>query len=204
MSCNGAGSQPFDVAYDQFNEFIRANESAVLRDQRIHLPDVWTDWSTSFGNYLPYLAKHIGCRIAEAGFEVPPTLIAFLDGKLWPPPLSFRWEIRIDMWLLFTLKRTDPGLWVGALNPVRDETGAIVGIWSHLGYRYVRVNWVYDERHSPDAPALEGDDLVLSLGSNWTPRRLTVMSLMLLVRLRRDALANALRSIRWPLRKTGK
>jgi hypothetical protein len=91
--CNNRRSQPFDLAYDQFIEWYLANEVEVERAGLIRLDAVYGDWQTGTTQLLRYFVKHIGCRIADAGFTVPDALREFLDGRGEPVGLVCSFEI---------------------------------------------------------------------------------------------------------------
>ncbi len=73
--CNNELTQPFDAAYDSFIEYIEANQHALLRQRYIDLQDVYgSGWEVSQLSLFRYFAKALGCRIADAGKEVPTDL----------------------------------------------------------------------------------------------------------------------------------
>jgi hypothetical protein len=192
--CNGARSQPFDRAYDDFTAHLKANERDILTGSVIHLPDVWPKWVDGSQALLRYMVKHIGCRLADAAVEVPSGLVAFLDGQS-ELCLLFGWEIRADLVVTFEYHQLPPdSLWLGGLRTHTEvDTNEIVAIDSHLGYRWFRLNWLYDERGMPSAPLI-GPDLVLSIGYNTKWTETARMGLAIELRRRREAVSAWLRS----------
>jgi hypothetical protein len=149
--CNHERSQPFDQAYDSFASFVRAEESAILRERRFCLSDVYgANWPAQRENLLRYYVKHIGCRLAEADIVVIPQLRDLLDGRGTLSSLTLDVEIRSDIATLTkVLGRRDgdmPSLWQGDVNAQLNWcTGEIDQVASFVGYRWLRVNWLYDE-----------------------------------------------------------
>jgi hypothetical protein len=91
--CNNERSQPFDLAYDRLVAWFLANEAAVEATGVIRLDEIGPGWKQEADRVLRYFAKHIGCRIAECRFEVPPEFTEFLDGGEFPPGLICSFEI---------------------------------------------------------------------------------------------------------------
>ncbi|MFL5910100.1 MAG: hypothetical protein ACJ768_05965 [Gaiellaceae bacterium] len=149
--CNNERSQPFDLAYDTFTNYLRDNETMVFRGNRtLNLSAIWANWQQSAVDLLRYYTKHIGCRLAEAHVEVRPEVISFLDDQGPMQSLAFMLEVRRDivaMTKYFTKKDGYfPSLWIGDLAGFKDaQTGDLERIESFHGYRWLRTNWVYDD-----------------------------------------------------------
>lgn len=90
-------------------------------------------------NLARYYVKHIGCRLADEGVEVPDDFVAFLDGGTSrPSSLRAGLGIRLDL-LAFNdeLRREGiyetPGLWMRPLlSWYSPSAGAVVEVWSGL------------------------------------------------------------------------
>lgn len=81
QNCNNARSQPFDLAYDQWIGYLRANYEQIIESRITDLRDVSDGAENDFRlNLARYFAKHIGCRVADKAGKVPASLIAFLNG----------------------------------------------------------------------------------------------------------------------------
>lgn len=149
-ACNNNRSQPSDRAYDIFASFVRAEESVILKERRFRLSDIYgAAWPTRRDDLLRYYVKHVGCRLAEADIVVLPQLRDFLHGAALSC-LTFDIEIRSDIATLTKiLGRRDggmPSLWQGDLRAqLNRHTGEIGQVASFVGYRWLRVNWLYDE-----------------------------------------------------------
>ncbi|AFR50123.1 hypothetical protein KTR9_3488 [Gordonia sp. KTR9] len=78
--CNNARSQPFDLAYDTFSDYL------VTHPYARHLPgigfaDVYgMGWQPTVLNLARYYAKHFGCQMVRTGIEVPQSVRDFLNG----------------------------------------------------------------------------------------------------------------------------
>lgn len=91
--CNNERSQPFDMAYDRFIEWFLANEKSVEATGEINLEGIYEGPETGALDLLRYFGKHVGCRIAEKGYAVPPPLRAFLDGRHEPLGFVLSFEV---------------------------------------------------------------------------------------------------------------
>jgi len=81
QNCNNARSQKFDLAYDLWIGYLRANYHQIIESRVIDLHDVVDAAESNFRlNLARYFAKHIGCRVADKAGKVPASLIAFLNG----------------------------------------------------------------------------------------------------------------------------
>lgn len=80
--CNGARSQPFDFAYEQFSNFVLPKMDNLWKTTKLNLSDVygknWKDQSTDLARYV---IKHAGCRMNHEGYPIPPSFRAFLSGE---------------------------------------------------------------------------------------------------------------------------
>jgi len=102
--CNNTCSQPFDRAYDEFIEWVVANEAAVLAERRIDLTAVFgSDQRGKAEDVLRYFVKHICCRLAETVDAdgdplIPSDAVRLLDGG--PPPRTIATAMGIEpSWL---------------------------------------------------------------------------------------------------------
>lgn len=82
QNCNNARSQPFDLAYDRWIQYLRANYDQIIESRVVDLRDVADGAGCEFRlDLAKYFAKHIGCRVADKAGRVPASLIAFLNGE---------------------------------------------------------------------------------------------------------------------------
>jgi len=160
-ACNTARSQPSDRAYEQFIAYVVASEDAILRSSAIDLRDVYgRDWRGGAIDFTRYIAKHAGCRLAEAGVAVPADLRFFLSGASALPGFRVGFEIRED---ILAMGAGDQGLWLGDLQYLADDAGGITWVGSFYGFRWLRIVW----EHSYDLPAWRAARRRLALRRDW-------------------------------------
>jgi hypothetical protein len=113
--CNNERSQPFDLAYDSFTSYLDDHERHVLASRSVDLRAVYgTAWEAGRDELLRFLAKHIGCRLAENEIEVPESIRGYLDGGPEPnPELSIEFEIRADIAKASKTILADGSMWLG-------------------------------------------------------------------------------------------
>jgi hypothetical protein len=90
--CNDTISQPFDMAYERFCEWVIDDQgSALLSRTQIDFAEVYgPGFAPSVLNLIKYFAKQLGCRLADTGQSIPPRLVAILgDSALDPFAISF-------------------------------------------------------------------------------------------------------------------
>ncbi|PFW99710.1 hypothetical protein CJ469_04981 [Nocardia farcinica] len=79
--CNNSTSQPFDLAYDRFAEYLSTYWVRIMPGidfTRVYGVD---DWEPCLLNLARYHGKHFGCQMARLGLPIPDSLRAFLDGN---------------------------------------------------------------------------------------------------------------------------
>lgn len=80
-SCNNARSQPFDLAYTAFADYVWANLNNLHRRRFLDASLVYgDDWRVGLRDLARYVVKHVGCRLASADVAVPQAFRDFLDG----------------------------------------------------------------------------------------------------------------------------
>lgn len=99
VECNGRRSQPFDRSYDRLSSWIHTNIATVGRtkslDWAVILGSGWRDEAASVSRYL---AKQLGCLLAENGQKPAPEILGFLDGDHRPGSLGFSAWIDRPTW----------------------------------------------------------------------------------------------------------
>lgn len=144
--CNNTRSQPFDRAYDEFIEWVVANETAVLSERRIDLTAIFgSDQQGKAENILRFFVKHICCRLAETVDADGDTLIPsdaalFLDGGR--PPRTIATAMWIEpSWLRFDrLGAGDPG-WISILGMEPVGVGPEMRVASRWNYGWLVLGW---------------------------------------------------------------
>ena len=138
--CNNERSQPFDRAYDVWASWVKENLQPLQELEHVRLTEPFGSNPGPHVDHLArYFAKHVGCRLASEGVEVPPDLIAFLDGNLSRPRgMRAGFGIRLDIRAFnHQLKQEGiyetPGLWMRPLQCwYSPSAAAVVEVWSGL------------------------------------------------------------------------
>lgn len=76
--CNNQFSQPFDMAYDHFMDFILDDLEYFKNRREFHWDEVFAGTPYNQGDLARYYVKHFGCKMYDAGFEVPEDLRLYL------------------------------------------------------------------------------------------------------------------------------
>lgn len=79
--CNNARSQPFDLAYEKFSNYIDAHPEMHQKEGVDFAAVFGTPWRDQLLNLARYYVKHFGCQMVQQGIVIPDSLRAFLDGS---------------------------------------------------------------------------------------------------------------------------
>jgi hypothetical protein len=175
QKCNNERSQPFDRAYDQFIAHFEANAASILASRQIRFSEIFgASWREGRENVLRYYVKHIGCRLAEAGVLVDPRVTNHLDGKGPLCCIEMDFEIREDIVAMEAKLRDDQlaegGVWVGdGMADHHPASNTYSRFYSHVGYRWLRVNYEYDESFTSQFNVEPTDLLLLGTGCSVDP-----------------------------------
>ncbi|MFE5679405.1 hypothetical protein ACFQ7B_34210 [Streptomyces erythrochromogenes] len=100
-ACNNARSQPFDLAYDRFVDYLWSDGRRLRYSRYIDMKRVYGDsWAADTVNLARYFVKQIGCRVEDDGFPVPPEFARFLDGGSLVPSLHMVTYKDLELWRL--------------------------------------------------------------------------------------------------------
>jgi hypothetical protein len=179
-TCNNARSQPFDRAYDTFVTFVANNEGSILQSRRFRFSDVYgSSWRSARENLAKYYVKHVGCRLAQDGIKVEQPILDYLDGRSKIlAGLEMTFEIRTDIVALFEHSRLhgeDFGgaLWMGDLYCMYSpSTGSIDEVQGFVGYRWLRLNYLYDMRIHRPRSSFRRNKVNLPQGASVDPSRI--------------------------------
>lgn len=81
--CNNSRSQPFDLAYDRFVQFLVDNPNQMETYRGVDWSVIYgTAWQAEVLNLSRYLAKQFGCMMATENLPVPHAVIDFLNGSM--------------------------------------------------------------------------------------------------------------------------
>jgi hypothetical protein len=157
-TCNNARSQPFDLAYDVFAEFISKYEDRILRTGTFRFSDVYGGtWRTAKEHLAKYYVKHIGCRLVDAGLKVEQPVLDYLDGRSRHlSGLQMRFGIHGGILALNEHLKTHGesfggGLWMGDVTcRYSPSTGSISEVEGDLGYRWLWLYYICDIRINRD------------------------------------------------------
>jgi len=187
-NCNNARSQPFDYAYDAFEDFLFEHGHEMGGWERLDWSSIYgPEWQKGATNLARYFGKQIGCMLDGQSLPVPEELISFLDGADRCPSVCFmlfrNWRgVTADS----TMRRhgaIDHGLmtFMGLMESNAYTTeGAFSGhdYGYHVGYIWVQAQWragtdrpSWFERQSIPLPLVNGS-LRDRLG--WLPRQINM------------------------------
>lgn len=157
--CNTTLTQPFDRAYAEFIKFVENNTAEIIHKRMINFQSVYgDDFEEKQRNLFKYYAKCFGCRLADAGRDIPKDIIDLLPKKAFQTGLRVTFHVNEDMALL---PNEDQGIGMANLyyierNPV-ENTGYFCGHnfkWLNFNYWYLWLpdgqfgaSWIADSQY---------------------------------------------------------
>lgn len=105
--CNNQFSQPFDMAYDHFMDFILDDLEYFKHRREFNWDEIFADTPFDQRHLARYYVKHFGCKMYDTGYEVPEDLRCYLHD--------------IDMVQTFNLLLYKDYEHVRGLDPTRPE-----------------------------------------------------------------------------------
>jgi len=135
------------MAYSVFSDYFRQNESRLLKNPTVDFGAVYgATQKDSVDALIRYWVKHVCCRLAEGGVDIPSALIAFMDGPgIIAPHLTLEVGFRADLPMLGKMVNMDiGGFWLGELEGSYSKSSqCIIAARSHLGYRSLLLRYDY-------------------------------------------------------------
>lgn len=99
--CNTTYTQPFDHAYDGFIDWIMQNEQLVLHRMFIDFSEIFgSGWKNEQRGLYKYFAKSFGCRLINAGVDVPADVVTLFGKNVFRTALRLTVAINKDVLLL--------------------------------------------------------------------------------------------------------
>ncbi|WP_236970968.1 hypothetical protein [Membranihabitans marinus] len=148
IDCNGRKSQNADKAYQKLIEYYYDNQIKLIKDGEISLRSIFSnEWEEGIRNVHRYIAKHIGCRIAELGFLPSKNLIDFLNGN--PTCEDLKIVLQIKPYQFGEIENPIECIFLGPFIPVNCSPNKNKDvITSFLGW-YTFVNFSWNYLHEP-------------------------------------------------------
>ncbi|MEX0678078.1 MAG: hypothetical protein WD063_13435 [Pirellulales bacterium] len=151
--CNSTATQPFDKAYEQFVPWVMENEAEVLKRRVIDFEAVYgADWENKQRDLFKFFAKCFGCRVDEAGRDVPQDVIDLMEKDSFETALYVTFQVNEDQLLLDS---GDQAIGTQALLEHKcQSTGELVGYQCGSHFRWLTVMYWY--KHFPLHPVGAG------------------------------------------------
>ena len=170
QKCNNERSQPFDNAYDQFIQSVECETASIVASKRISFSSIFgSEWKSGRENVIRYYVKHIGCRLAEGGVLVDPRVQSYLSGTSQLACIEMAFEIRDDIVAmeakLIGEELQEGSVWIGpGMADHHLPTNTFSRFWSHVGYRWLRMTYEYDDSFTSQFNIDPPETLLLQTG----------------------------------------
>ena len=133
--CNNTKTQPFDIAYSEFINYIDKNKDLILHQRFINFQDIYKEnFEEKQRNLYKYFVKSFGCRLADNQHKIPEDMIELLDKDSFQTALRITFAINEDK-LLFDLDIVGNGA-IYAYNKSLNYTYDEFYKWLHIFYYY--------------------------------------------------------------------
>ncbi len=100
--CNNTATQEFDRAYSTFVNYVNTHEELVLKKRFIDFEEIYGPDLFEIGqrHLYKYFMKSFGCRLVEAGLNVPRHLVDLLQKERFQTKLRITFAVNEDKVLL--------------------------------------------------------------------------------------------------------
>ncbi len=169
--CNTATTQPFDKAYEEFTSWVHAHEEEVLKFRLIDFEDVYgSTYPTRQTDLYKYFAKSFGCRLADAGVDVPQDIVELFPLANFRTALRITFSVNEDVlhfmpksWRDGYIGKSDFSYYASPDAP-QQHTGYV---WSEY-FSWFTTHYWYDIYPSPKLGATwVADSQCIYIGSNF-------------------------------------
>jgi|LGVC01.1.fsa_nt_gb hypothetical protein len=93
-NCNNSLSQPFDMAYDQFFDYVQNNPLSILEKRFVDFHEIYgNNYKQSQLDLFKYLVKLFGCDLVSVGHTVPSDLSVLFDKQHFKTALKISFSI---------------------------------------------------------------------------------------------------------------
>ena len=129
--CNNQWSQPFDMAYDHFIGFILSDLDYFKDKREFEWDAIFEGTPFDQRDLARYYLKNFGCRMVDAGMEVPEDIRAYLLADTWDCPNPFRLLLYKNYEEIAGLDPNKPQEW---LRPFATWKANVLdsGQWNHF------------------------------------------------------------------------
>lgn len=96
--CNNDKTQPYDLAYDIFIEYIVNNYELIIEKRIINFSNIYENYCLDNQlNLYKYFTKAFGCDLAQYGFKVPKDMVSLLQKSEFNRKLKISFSINEEM-----------------------------------------------------------------------------------------------------------
>ncbi len=148
--CNNQRSQPFDIAYDIFQKYVKDNQELILENKSIDFEQVFNGNNEKSICFLfRYFVKKVCCVLSDSGILVDQKIINFLNGSNSLPFIAFHFGIALDvlkMQNIVTGLQKEGHFSHGDVECILNKnTSQARMIRSYYQYRWFRISYVIDK-----------------------------------------------------------
>ena len=155
--CNNSESQPFDLAYDEFVDWLVNNEAAVIRRRFIDFADVYgEDFALPQLHLFKYFVKVFGCALRDQNHIVPADLVSLLREQHFMTALSI--SMSVNEVVVLQPPDVQSGFFGDSKVGIDDDVNFRKFYWKRH-FRWLTVFISYGDPH--------GDQSSGRLGSIW-------------------------------------
>lgn len=123
------------------------------------------DWPTQRTNLIKYWVKHVSCRAAEIGLEIPLGVREYLDDPHASGPPPHIGLLPVVQQTVLKLRLEDgfpPGSFMGPARGYNVD-GQLAMFESHIAWSWFRVSYRFDITNPIGVTAFEDDLVVMQL-----------------------------------------
>lgn len=173
--CNNQRTQPYDLAYSEFIQWIFKNEDLVIKKRFIDFKDIYGDnYPTKQTNLFKYFIKILGCDIdADERFEVPYDLIKLFEQTHFITAAKISFSLTEDIINSQELHKfsknilgKSPMTYFTSINSSINKRPQNIGFerWNYISWLNIHFSYLHDTDPKLGTPWV-ADKRVIYLGS---------------------------------------
>lgn len=112
--CNNTKTQPFDLAFEKFHNYVIENSEVIIKKRFINFYDIYgDDFPKQQTNLFKYFVKRFGCDLSGAGHKVPFDLVNLLNKDFFTTALKISFSIIEE-----ATRLDDPTMFPAGIGPL--------------------------------------------------------------------------------------
>lgn len=143
--CNNDKSQNYDLSFDIFVEYLKANKDLIYSSKVIDFKNIYgVDFPKSQTDLFKYFVKILGCDLSENGFVVPYDLVELLKKEHFQTRLKITLSLNEELLKTNLLSLLKFGELITTQTNLETKSEINTKYRFELDISYIRINFFYN------------------------------------------------------------